>query len=224
MRKPRPAGIQSSWRREAPVNKQRLLSPQAWAQRVAQLLAWGLCDIHLLSARGPVLIYSGNPGWQSSRAPPDRMLGTAETTRLIAPPCAADSRLPVAIWSGQINYKLSNLPSCCRDTTSMSVYKQIKLLTANWNGTKNIQLIQKYVSLTHTWKKVTQSVWHYTWALSRAIPVPWPQILSPLLMRTLQVHNVPRELDGLMPTATDTTGWARKRRQVIKTINPPVEI
>lgn len=124
MRKPSPAGIQRTWRTEAPMNKQQLLSPPSLGSERGTIARLEACaTFTLLSARGPVLIDSGNPGWQSSRAPPDRMLGTAETTRLTAPPGPSDSRLPVAIWIGQINCKLSNLPSCCRDTTSMSVYK-----------------------------------------------------------------------------------------------------
>lgn len=83
-------------------------SPATGGATVASLEACAPCTLSLcsfipktLAGKVHELLWTGG------------MLGTAKTTGLSVPPHPSDSRLPVAICSGQITYKLSDLLSCC---------------------------------------------------------------------------------------------------------------
>ena len=62
-------------------------------------------------------------------------------------------------------------------------------------------------------------MWHDTRALRGDIPIPRPETLSPLLMRTLHVHTVSRVFDA-GPIHHDEHPGMSREEETTKKMNP----
>lgn len=112
-----------------PDEQEQLQFPKAGHTEQSACWAWKPRSLGTSPpGKGPVFVYSGKPWLAKVTSAAGQELGRAKFTssaewiRLTAPTLPRLC-LPVAICIGQINYQLSNLPSCCIDTTPVSVYK-----------------------------------------------------------------------------------------------------